>query len=51
MQQLVHDDGGLVNLVFNTYVSAHDAKLGHEEVAPNFPDDGARLIERWWFEA
>jgi peptide/nickel transport system substrate-binding protein len=51
MQQLVHDDGGLVNLVFNSYVSAHDAKLGHEEVAPNLPDDGARLIERWWFEA
>jgi len=51
MQQLVHDDGGLVNLVFNSYVSAHDAKLGHEEVAPNWPNDGARLIERWWFEA
>ena len=51
MQQLVHDDGGLVNPVFNSFVSAHNAKLGHEEVAPNLPDDGARLIERWWFEA
>ena len=51
MQQLVHDDGGLVNLVFNSYVSAHDAKLGHDEAATNLPNDGARLIERWWFEA
>ena len=51
MQQLVHDDGGPVNLVFNSYVSATDARLGHGEVASNWPDDGARLIERWWFEA
>ena len=51
MQQLVHYDGGLVNPVFNSYLSAHDAKLAHEEVASNMPDDGARLIERWWFEA
>ena len=28
MQQLVHTDGGLVNLVFNNFVDAHAANLG-----------------------
>ncbi|HEY7690535.1 MAG TPA: hypothetical protein VH835_17675 [Dongiaceae bacterium] len=48
---MVRNDGGLVKLAFNSFVSAHDAKLGHGDVAPNWPNDGASLIERWWFEA
>ncbi len=31
MQQLVHDDGGLINLVFNSYVDAHAKNLGHND--------------------
>jgi peptide/nickel transport system substrate-binding protein len=50
MQQLLHDDGGLVNLVFNSYVDAHSKKLAHNaEFAVNWPEDGGRIAERWWF--
>ena len=49
MQQLLHDDGGLVNLVFNSYVEAHAKNLGHGKVAANWQLDGMRIAERWWF--
>ena len=49
MQQLLHDDGGLVNLVFNSYVDAHVSNLVHGETAANWPLDGMKLAERWWF--
>ena len=26
-QQLLHDDGGLINLIFTTYVTAHGTKV------------------------
>ena len=48
MQQLVHDEGGLVNLIFNAYVEAHVAGLGHGAVAANAQLDGMRITERWW---
>jgi peptide/nickel transport system substrate-binding protein len=48
MQQLVHDDGGLINLVFNIYVNAHSKKIAHGEIASNWDADGARLTSRWW---
>jgi len=51
MQQLVHDDGGLVNLMFSNYVDAHVNTLGHGEVAANWPMDGQKISERWWFAA
>lgn len=49
MQQLVHDDGGLVNVVFNSYVDAHANTLAHGELAANWPLDGMKIAERWWF--
>jgi peptide/nickel transport system substrate-binding protein len=49
MQQLTHDDGGVIVLVFNNYVSAHSKKLAHNELASNWENDGLRLAERWWF--
>ncbi|MCX7344472.1 MAG: ABC transporter substrate-binding protein [Alphaproteobacteria bacterium] len=49
MQQLVHTDGGLVNVVFNNFVDAHAANLGHGETAANWPMDGMKITERWWF--
>lgn len=49
MQQLVHDDGGVVNLMFNTYVDAHADTLAHDDLAANWPMDGLRVAERWWF--
>ena len=49
VQQLVHDDGGVIVLVFNNLVEAHSTKLGHAEIAPNWEADGLRIAERWWF--
>eukprot|EP01034_Spumella_vulgaris_P043942 gene43942-54603_t len=36
MQQILHDDGGLVNMLFNSYVEAHVKNLGHGKVAANW---------------
>jgi peptide/nickel transport system substrate-binding protein len=49
LQQLVHDDGGALVLVFNNYVDAHSKKLAHGDIAPNWEVDGLRIAERWWF--
>jgi peptide/nickel transport system substrate-binding protein len=49
MQQLLHDDGGLVNLVFNSYVDAHATTLAHGDQGANWPMDGMKIAERWWF--
>jgi peptide/nickel transport system substrate-binding protein len=51
MQQILHDDGGLVNILFNSYVEAHAKNLGHGKVAANWQLDGMRIAERWWFTA
>jgi peptide/nickel transport system substrate-binding protein len=48
MQQLTHDDGGAIVLVFNNFVSAKSNKLAHGEVAPNWENDGLKMAERWW---
>ncbi len=49
MQQLVHDDGGQIVLVFNNYVEAHSKKLAHGKIASNWANDGLKISERWWF--
>jgi peptide/nickel transport system substrate-binding protein len=49
MQQLVHDDGGLINLVWSTYVSANSKTLAHGKVAANWDLDGQKIASRWWF--
>jgi peptide/nickel transport system substrate-binding protein len=49
MQQLIHDDGGVVVLVFNNIVEAYSKKLAHGKVAGNWEADGFRIAERWWF--
>jgi peptide/nickel transport system substrate-binding protein len=49
MQQLVQHDGGLVNLVFNTFVDVHVNTLAHGDTAANWPMDGMKIAERWWF--
>jgi peptide/nickel transport system substrate-binding protein len=48
MQQLVHDDGGVIVLVFNNYVNAHSKKLAHGDIASNMDNDGLKIAERWW---
>ena len=49
MQQLIHDDGGVIVLVFYNYVDAATKQLAHGGIAPNFPADGLKIAERWWF--
>ncbi len=49
MQQLMHDDGGVIVLVFNNFVDANSKKLAHGDVAANWEADGLRIAERWWF--
>jgi peptide/nickel transport system substrate-binding protein len=49
MQQLVHDDGGVVVVVFNNYVEAHAKTLAHNAIAANWEADGLKMAERWWF--
>jgi peptide/nickel transport system substrate-binding protein len=47
-QQLVHDDGGLINLVFTTYVTAHRKGVAHGPLLVNYDMDGFRIAQRWW---
>src|SRR5579871_622005 len=49
MQQLVHDDGGVIVIVFNNYVEAHSKKLAHGPIAANWECDGLKIAKRWWF--
>ncbi|MEQ1749469.1 MAG: FG-GAP-like repeat-containing protein, partial [Prosthecobacter sp.] len=39
-QQLVHDDGGQIVLMFNNYVGAMSTKIGHNEFNSDFDHDG-----------
>ncbi len=43
MQQLLHDDGGLINIVFNQYVNAHSKKLAHADIGANWDLDGMKI--------
>jgi len=49
MQQIVHDDGGLILLMFNNFVSANSKDVAHGDLNANFDDDGGYIFERWWF--
>lgn len=48
MQQLVHDDGGLITIVFNTYVSANAKAVTHGDLLSNWDVDGMKICSRWW---
>ena len=48
MQQIVHDDGGVIVLMFNNFVGAHSKSVAHGELNTNFDDDGGYIYERWW---
>jgi peptide/nickel transport system substrate-binding protein len=49
-QQLLHDDGGLIVLMFNSYVSGYSNKVAHgPKIAANWDNDGQKLTSRWWF--
>jgi peptide/nickel transport system substrate-binding protein len=48
MQQILHDDGGVIVLMFNNFVSANTKEVAHGEMNSNFDDDGGYIFERWW---
>jgi hypothetical protein len=45
MQQILHDGGGIIVLMFNNYGSAHTGKLAHGELNSNFDHDGGYIYE------
>ena len=50
MQEILHNDGGLVAPMFASYVNAIAKNVMHgEQVASNWSLDGERWAERWWF--
>lgn len=48
-QQLLHDDGGAIILLFKNNVWAHTKAVAHGDLAANYDNDGGRVLERWWF--
>jgi peptide/nickel transport system substrate-binding protein len=49
MQQLIHDDGGQMVLMFANFVGAMSTKLGHGEFNSDNDFDGGYMYDRWWF--
>ena len=48
MQQILHDDGGALVLMFENYVAAHSTKLAHGDLNSNADHDGGQVFQRWW---
>lgn len=48
MQQILHDDGGIIVLMFNNFVSAHSKKITHGALNSNYDHDGGYMHHRWW---
>lgn len=49
MQQIQHEDGGNIVIMFNNYVGAHTDALAHGEMSANWDLDGMKIASRWWF--
>jgi len=47
-QQLIHDDDGLINIMFSNFLSANSKTVAHGEIQTNWDIDGLRIAERWW---
>jgi peptide/nickel transport system substrate-binding protein len=47
-QQILHDDGGVMVLMFNNFVGANSKSVAHGDLNSNFDDDGGYIFERWW---
>ncbi len=49
MQQILHDDGGIIVLMFNDWVDVSSKKVEHGKLNSNYDDDGGYIFYRWWF--
>jgi peptide/nickel transport system substrate-binding protein len=47
-QQLVHDEGGQVVLMFYNFVGALNTAVAHGELNSDQDSDGGYMVERWW---
>ena len=50
MQQILHDDGGLILPFFANDVFALSDRVGHGKLSSNYDVDGRMYFERWWFK-
>ncbi|MEZ5784408.1 MAG: ABC transporter substrate-binding protein [Rhizobiaceae bacterium] len=48
MQQIVHDDGGVITVAFANYTYAVSQKIGTGKIGGALPSDNLRMAERWW---
>lgn len=48
MQQIIHDDGGMLVLAFVNWDYGLSKKLKHGDIGGTFPCDNFRMAERWW---
>jgi peptide/nickel transport system substrate-binding protein len=50
MQRILHDEGSVIIPIFNNRIYARRANVAHDgRLTANWPLDGARGAERWWF--
>jgi peptide/nickel transport system substrate-binding protein len=49
MQKIVRDEGGVVVAMYADYMAAASKKVKFENPAGNWPLDGHKNTERWWF--
>jgi len=47
-QQLMHDDNGVIVIMFTTFVTAHSTKVAHGQLLSSLDLDGFRICQRWW---
>jgi peptide/nickel transport system substrate-binding protein len=47
-QQLMHDDNGVIVIMFTTFVTAHSTKVAHGPLRSSLDLDGFRIAQRWW---
>lgn len=48
MQQILHDDGGVITVGFANYTYARSKKIGTGAIGGALPSDNLRMAERWW---
>ena len=48
MQQVLHDDGGVLTVAFVNWIYGVSKKIAHGPVSGIFPCDNLRMSERWW---
>lgn len=48
MQQILHDEGGVITVAFVSWRLAMTQNIGHGETGGILPADNHRCAERWW---